>query len=82
LPGTADDIDAEEGRDLFAMSSLLPIGMRSMVIEHRPTVDLHAEARAFAFNAGLDDLALMLDIGTRLSIDVELESELTPPGAG
>jgi len=48
---------------LFDMSSVLPDGFLSIAQER--SLDVHPGSRAYVFNAGLDELLELLDIGTR-----------------
>ena len=54
-------------RQLFEMSSILPEGFMSLAEER--SLEVSETSRAYVFNAGLDELMELLDIGTRAPTD-------------
>ncbi|MEM0156717.1 MAG: VWA domain-containing protein [Thermoplasmataceae archaeon] len=55
--------DDKFARQLFDMSSVLPESFLSIAQER--SLDVNGSSRAYVFNAGLDELLELLDIGTR-----------------
>lgn len=54
-------------KQLYEMSSTLPEGFQSLAMER--SLEVSGDSRAYVFNAGLDELMELLDIGTRAPTD-------------